>query len=248
MKLPGVILMFLIFTLASAPAGAQDLVKTIRFAVDPNWPPLEFVDSSGKIVGYAADYFTAVCRVAGYSPVFLKVEWDVIFDGLESGEYEAVMASVTITPERRKKMDFTIPYYIVRQSLLVPSTSTIDNIRQLGGLKTGTQAETTATEIVEKIPGSASVTYPSIEDAVKALAAGDLDAVVCEDVVAANFLKQPEFATKIKISTTIETPGAEELYAVAVRKNNLAILVALNDGIKAVKAKGLETQLRQKWF
>lgn len=240
-----VIILALFFNVQTALAQERD---TITFAVDPNWPPLEFVDSQGKIIGYAVDYFTAVCREAGLEARFNKVDWDTIFDGLETGKYDAVMASVTVTPERRQKMDFTIPYYIVRQSLLVPKNSSLVNIRQLGGKKTGTQSETTATEIVEKIPEAVSVTYPSIEDAIIALAAGELDAVICEDVVASNYLSRADLADKIKMSAVINTPGAEELYAVAIRKNNLKTLVALNDGIKAVKEKGIETELRRKWL
>lgn len=234
--------------LAAGSALAQDDKKTLTFAVDPNWPPLEFIDSGGQIIGYAVDYFTAVCRESGLEAKFVKQDWDSIFTDLNAGKYDAVMASVTITPERRQQMDFTIPYYIVRQSLVVPRASSLSDLRQLQDRKTGTQAETTATGIVEKIPGVVSITYPSIEDAIAALAKGELEAVVCEDVVATDFLSRPEFTGKMKIASVINTPGAEELYAVAVRKNNLKVLVPLNDGIKAVKEKGLEAELRRKWF
>ena len=231
-----------------AAALADDGRRVVTFAVDPNWPPLEFLDSGGQMVGYAIDYFTAVCRESGLEAKFVKSDWDGIFDRLDAGDYDAVMASVTVTPERRAKMDFTIPYYIVRQSLLVPANSQLANIRQLSGQKVGTQSETTATGIVEKLPGAVSQTYPNIEDAINALAAGDLDVVICEDVVASSFLSQPSYSGKIKMASVINTPGAEELYAVAVKKDNLEILVPLNDGIKAIKAKGLETELRRKWM
>jgi ABC-type amino acid transport/signal transduction systems, periplasmic component/domain len=250
MKILASMLLGLALAFTPGPALAQDqnTEKTVVFAVDPNWPPLEFLDSNQRIIGYAADFFTAVCREVGLKAEFVKVDWEQIFSGLEAGKFDAVMSSVTVTPERRRTMDFTIPYYIVRQSLLVPHNSSLNNIRQLAGQKTGTQVETTATEIVEKIPGAVSVTYPSIEDAIKALAAGELDAVICEDVVAANYLGQSDLAAKVKMASIIDTPGAEELYSVAVKKNNLKVLVPLNDGIKAVRTKGLEEELRRKWF
>lgn len=192
--------------------------------------------------------FTAVCREAGLEAKFIKQDWDTIFTDLDAGKYDAVMASVTITSDRRRTMDFTIPYYIVRQSLVVPQGSSLNDVRQLGDKKVGTQSDTTATGIVEKIPGSISITYPGIEDAIVALSKGQLEAVVCEDVVATDFLGRPEFAGRMKIASVIKTPGAEELYAVAVRKGNLKVLVTLNDGIKAVKEKGVEAELRRKWF
>lgn len=248
MQLLGKMLLIMVMILNASPVLAQDDKKTLTLAVEPTWPPLEFIGTDGQIAGYAVDYFTAVCRESGLEAKFIKVDWDVLEDGLAAGKYDAIMASLTITPKRRQTMDFTIPYYIVRQSLVVPQGSSLKDLRQLQDKKTGTQAETTATGIVEKIPGVVSVTFPSIEDAVAALAKGELDAVVCEDVVATDFLSRYEFAGKLKIASVINTPGAEELYAVAVRKGNLKVLVPLNDGIKAVKEKGLEAELRRKWF
>lgn len=241
-------LLFLAMSLYASQAFAQDDAETITFAVEPTWPPLEFIGADGQIAGYAVDYFTAVCRESGLEAKFIKVDWDALEEGLAAGKYDAIMASLTITPKRRQTMDFTIPYYVVRQSLVVPQGSSLNDLRQLQYKKTGTQAETTATGVVEKIPGVVSVTFPSIEDAVTALAKGELDAVVCEDVVATDFLSRSEFAGKMKIASVIKTPGAEELYAVAVHKGNLKVLVPLNDGIKAVKTKGVEAELRRKWF
>lgn len=242
------LLVIVALTLAAGSALAQDGDKTVVFAVDPTWPPLEFTDSSGQTIGYSVDYFTAVCRESGREANFIKADWDTIFSDLDAGKFDAVMSSVTVTPERRQKMDFTIPYFIVRQSLVVARNSDLTSIHQLKDKRVGTQEATTATEIVEKIPGVISKTFPTIEDSLKAVIAGEADAVICEEVVATNFLSQPDFSGKIKMATVINTPGAEELYAVAVRKNNLPVLVMLNDGIKAVKAKGIEAELRRKWF
>ncbi|UQZ88202.1 basic amino acid ABC transporter substrate-binding protein [Deltaproteobacteria bacterium Smac51] len=248
MKKLSVFILAAVMALAASSLFARSGEKTITIAVDPNWPPLEFIDDNNQIVGFGIDYLTAACRESGYEAKFVKTDWDVIFSDLDAGKYDAVMSSVTVTNERRAVMDFTIPYYIVRQCLLIPINSPLDNIRQLSGQRVGTQAETTATEIVEKVTGAKSSTFPDIETAINALAAGELDAVICEDVVAADFLGNPAIKSKVKIASVIDTPGAEELYAVAVKKNNLDVLVALNDGIKAVKSKGTEAELLRKWF
>lgn len=245
-----IMLMLLVLAQAAAAGGlwGQETDGKVLFAVDPTYPPMEFLENGNQVAGYGVDYFTAVCRESGLKAEFRSVEWDGIFDRLNSGEFDAVMSSVTITPERHKVMDFTIPYYIVHQSLIVPQNSNVSDIRQLNGLKVGTQSGTTSTEVVDKIPEAESAPFHSVEEAIKSLAAGKLDAIVCEDVVGGSFLKQPTYAGKIKMASVIKTPGAEELYAVTVRKGNLKILVALNDGIKAVKAKGIEAELRRKWI
>lgn len=247
MNKPGAVFLSLLLVLTCQTAWAELEKKTLTFAVDASYPPMEYVDG-GRVVGFGVDYFTAVCRESGLNAEFQSVNWDEIFEGLNQGKYDAVMSSVTITPERRRKMDFTIPYYVVRQSLLVPADSSVTNIRQLKDQRVGTQEETTATNVVAGIPGAVSTTYETVGEAIAALAKGELEAVVCEDMVGATFLADPAYAGKLKTASIINTPGAEELYGVAVRQGNLEVLIALNEGIKAVKAKGLEEELRRKWF
>ena len=243
----GAVFLTLLLALTCQTAWAQTEKKTITFAVAPDYPPMEYIDS-GQIVGFSVDYVTAACREAGLDAEFTKVEWDHIFVGLDRGDYDAVMSSVTITPERRRTMDFTIPYYVVRQSLVVPVNSSLNNIRQLKGQRVGTQADTTATGLVESVSGAISVTYEGPGAAMAALAKGELDAVVCEDMVGAAFLADPAYAGKLKTASIINTPGAEEIYAAAVRKGNLDVLIPLNEGLKAVKAKGIDEEIRRKWF
>ncbi len=150
--------LFLLFWIACpdilpAQEGIREETRIV-FAVDPTYPPLEYMEYGERIVGYSVEYFGAVCREAGIKAEFRGVEWEGIFDRLNAGEFDAVMSSVTITPERRKTMDFTIPYCVVRQCLFVPQNSAVGNIRQLAGLRAGSQQETTATGLIAKIPGA----------------------------------------------------------------------------------------------
>lgn len=242
-------LLALFIVLHSSPAWAQAENRSLTFAVDPNWPPMEYLDSGGRLIGFSIDYFTAVCKELGYTPNFIPVDWSEIFNGLDKGQYDAVVASVTITSERRQAMDFTIPYYIVRQCLIVRADSDLNNILQLKNKRVATLAGSSATETVEKIPGTISVTYPeTVAGAFDDLLKGKIDAIVCEDVVGAAFLSEAAYSGRLKISSVIKTPGAEELYAAAVKKGNLGVLIDLNEGIKAIKAKGLEDELRRKWL
>ncbi|MDR3038118.1 MAG: hypothetical protein LBV21_02335, partial [Candidatus Adiutrix sp.] len=62
------------------------------------------------------------------------------------------------------------------------------------------------------------------------------------------FMDNPDLAGKIKMAAVIETPGAEDLYAAAFRLDDLDLLIRINDGIKAVRDKGLDKEIRRKWF
>src|SRR5690349_24453635 len=84
----------LAFTALAAP-------KSIKVATDATWPPMEMVDVNKKIVGYDIDFMNAVAKEAGLTVEFKNTAWDGIFAGLDSGQYDAIISSVTITDERK---------------------------------------------------------------------------------------------------------------------------------------------------
>ena len=222
--------------------------RTIVFAVDATWPPMEFVNQHKQIVGYSIDYMTAAAKEAGFIPVFKNVAWDGIFAGLAGGNYDAICSSVSITKERKTAMDFSIPYYKVRQALVVRKTSNAKSLADLKGKKVGAQIGTTGYFAIQKVSGVIAKSYDEIGLAMQDLANGNLDGVVCDDPVAANYARQKKgFKDKLKIASIIET-GEAEYYGIAVKKGNKEVLDLINKGIKAVKEKGIEKKLIKKWI
>ena len=127
-------IMTLVFgILLSGTAFAEN--REIVFATDATWPPMEFVDADKQIVGYAIDFMKAAGQEAGFTPVFKAVAWDGIFAGLDANKYDAICSSVSITEERKKVMDFSKPYFKVRQALVVPVDSTAKSLEDLKGKK-----------------------------------------------------------------------------------------------------------------
>lgn len=228
----------------SALAGGPEIV----FATDATWPPMEFVDADKNIVGYSLDYMNAAGKEAGFTPVFKAVAWDGIFAGLDANKYDAICSSVSITEERKKVMDFSEPYFKVRQALIVPSDSSVKSLEELKGKKVGTQISTTGTFAVKKVDGVVSKTYDEVGLAIEDLYNGRIDAVVCDDPVAANYaLANEKYKERLKISAVIET-GDVEYYGIAVQKGNTRVLDLVNKGILAVKAKGLDKEFQKKWI
>lgn len=227
-------------------AAAKEPVVT--FATDATWPPMEFVAADKKIVGYAIDYMTAAAKEAGFKAEFMAVAWDGIFAGLDVGKYDAVASSVSITDDRKKVMDFSEPYFRVRQAIIVKKESMAKNLEDLIGKEVGSQISTTGTFAVKAVPGIESKTYDEVGLAVEDLFNGRIDAVVCDDPVAANYALQNEkYKKALKIAAVIEG-GEAEYYGIAVKKGNQDVLDLINKGIQAVKAKGLDKELQQKWI
>ncbi len=219
---------------------------TIVFATDATWPPMEFVNEQKQVVGYAMDFMAAAGKEAGFKPVFKNTAWDGIFAGLAAKKYDAIVSSVSITEERKKAMDFSEPYFTVRQALIVNKASTAKTLADLKGQKVGGQIGTTGYFAIKAAEGVEAKSYDEIGLAMEDLNVGRIAAVVCDDPVAANYALD-KYKEKLKIAAIIET-GEAENYGVAVNKGNKQVLDMVNKGIAAVKAKGLDKDLKKKWI
>ncbi|WP_028574776.1 basic amino acid ABC transporter substrate-binding protein [Desulfonatronovibrio hydrogenovorans] len=224
------------------------LAEKIVFAVDATWPPMEMIDENRQIVGYSIDYMTAVGQEAGFTPEFRNTAWDGIFAGLAAGNYDAICSSVSITEERKKAMDFSIPYYEVKQGLVVPKDSAARTLEDLKGKTVGAQIGTTGYFAIQRVSGVNARSYDEIGLAMQDLYNGRIDGVVCDDPVAAQYaLNEPRFSERLKLVSVIESDDPE-YYGIAVQKGNERVLELINKGIQAVKDKGIEDELKAKWF
>jgi len=233
----------------AAPVLAQEK-KTIVIATDATWPPFEFINEQKELVGLSVDYMRAAAIEGGYEVKIINAAWDGIFGGLINKQYDAICSSVTITDERKKTMDFSIPYFTVSQAVIVPKDSTVKTFDDLKGKTAGSQIGTTGTFAIEKAGGVVSKTYDEVGLAVEDLYNGRIDSVVCDDAVASNYIMENnDYRSKLKIAFIMDTPDSEEFYGVAVRKgDDKGILEMINKGIEGVKAKGIDKELHKKWI
>jgi polar amino acid transport system substrate-binding protein len=221
--------------------------RTIVVAQDATWPPMEFVNEKKEIVGFDTDLMIAVAKEAGFKVEFKNVAWDGIFGALAAGKVDVICSSVTITEERKRSMDFSIPYFKIRQGLVVPKDSTAKTLNDMKGKTLGAQIGTTGFFAIKKTEGVNPKSYDEIGLAMEDLYNGRIDGVVCDDPVAALYaLQKPEYKAKLKIAAVLDT--GDEHYGVAVKKGNAEVLNLINKGIKAVLEKGLDQQLKTKWL
>ncbi len=232
--------------LATLSLTAFAAPKSIKVATDATWPPMEMVDANKQIVGYDMDFLKAVAKEAGVAVEIKNTAWDGIFAGLDSGQYDAIISSVTITKERQAKYDFTEPYTSIGQILVVPKTDkSAKVIADLKGKKVGAQIGTTGAMEIKKVAGVELKTYDEIGLAFEDMAAGRISGVVCDEPVAAHFaLQKKEYRDKFKI---VGKSFTKEAYGMVVKKGNKELVALLNKGIKAVKAKKLDAKIHTKW-
>jgi len=237
-----------VVTLISSDTFAQaKKVRKVVVATDATWPPMEMVDTNKKIVGFDIDFMNAVAKEAGFQVEYKNTAWDGIFGGLEAKKYDAIISSVTITEERKKKYDFSEPYVNVGQILVIPKTAkNVKALADLKGKKVGAQIGTTGSFEIKKVQGVELKTYDEIGLAFEDMAAGRIDGVVCDEPTAAHFaLQRTEYKAKFAIAGQ---PFTEESYGVVVQKGDKELVDLLNKGIRAAKAKKIDEQLKKKWL
>lgn len=220
--------------------------KTITVATDAAWPPMEMVDANKQIVGYDIDFLNAVAKEAGFKVTFKNTAWDGIFAGLEAGQYDAIISSVTITEERKAKYDFSAPYISAGQILVVPKAEKATKLADMKGKKVGAQIGTTGAMEIKKVAGVELKTYDEVGLAFEDMAAGRVSDVVCDEPTAVIYaLQKKEYSAKFKV---VGKPFTKEAYGIVVKKGNKELLAMINKGIAAVKAKKIDEQLKKKWL
>ena len=245
--LTGIVLASLLLTVASC---AKKEPAKITIATDATWPPMEMVDTNKNIVGFDIDLMNAAAKAGGFSVEFKNTAWDGIFAGLENGKYDAVMSSVTINDERKKTMDFSIPYINAGQILVVKSeVNGVTKLDDLKGKTVGAQIGTTGAFEIDKVKAADKMnekTYDDIGLAFEDLVNGRIDAVVCDNPTAANYaLQNDKYKGKLKI---VGERFTEEYYGVAVKKGNAKVLDVINAGLKKVLDAGENKAIEDKWL
>jgi polar amino acid transport system substrate-binding protein len=176
--------------------------RTITVAVENAYPPFNMIDeATGEGVGWDYDAVREICKRINCVPEFKQAAWDGIFPAMQAGEYDMLADGVTITAERDEIVDFSIPYVIVGQVLLVrvDETASLDEIKADANRLIGTQLGTT-NEIVAKehFPAERVKSFEDFGAAVLALLSKDVDGVVIDNVSALGFIE--ENPDKLKIA------------------------------------------------
>ncbi|HEY44914.1 MAG TPA: transporter substrate-binding domain-containing protein, partial [Anaerolineae bacterium] len=214
--------------------GGQD----VRIAVENAYPPFNYIDEdTNEAVGWDYDACAAICEVLNCTPVFVEAAWEGIFEATAAGEYDMVADGVTITAERDEIVDFSIPYMVIAQYILVrsPEPDIVDQDSlvasdALVGTQIGTTNEAKAIELVGE---DRVLSYDTFDLPVQALLSGDVDAVIIDEEAGKGFVNKnpgkimllPEPVTGAEELGFVFPPGSELTEAV-----NYALGVLRDDG------------------
>lgn len=219
-------------------------VKTLIIGTDATYPPMEYKDDTGNLVGYDIDLGNQIAAELGGKAEIHNIPWDNVFTALEQKKVDVIISSVTINDERKKQYLFSSPYINAGQVILTKKeNTTILAPTDLKDKKVGVQKETTSeTEAVKYTDPKLVTAFADYDEAAKALIAGKVDAVII-DLTAGKGI-----VDKFKALKLSSDPFTNEFYGVVLRKDEKVMQTRINQAISTLHEKGILDDIKQKWF
>ncbi len=237
--------------LSVGTAAAQDGMK-LRIGTEGAYPPFNNLTADGQLEGFDIDIARALCEEMKAECEFVTQDWDGIIPALQAGKFDAIIASMSITPERMEKVDFTNKYYNTPPAIAAPKDTDITGVTKeaLAGKAIGVQGSTTHFNFSEATYTDSDVrAYPTAQEYQLDLANGRLDAVNDDVVVLQEWLDSPDGACCKLVDTItpveeIHGPGA----GIAIRKGETELVEKFNAAIEAIRANGKYEEINKKYF
>jgi octopine/nopaline transport system substrate-binding protein len=259
---------------ALAIGGASAQQKTVKIATEGAYAPWNFTGAGGKLEGFEIDLANDLCTRMKVKCEIVAQDWDGIIPALQAKKYDAIMAGMSITDERKKTIDFAGPYAAGPNGFLVPKSSplakmpgtgqafnlgtqkeaaekAIDAVKPLVKGKTiGVQGSTIHANFADKYyKGTAEIReYKTTEAHDLDLAAGRIDAVLADSTAIIGTLEKPEFKDYALVGPSITGGLLGEGVGVGLRKEDQELKKAFNEAIQAAVKDGTVKKLSEKWF
>ena len=228
--------------------GADAALATVNpgkltMSTNAAFPPYEMTTDDGGFEGIDVEIAGAIAEKLGLELQVDDMDFDAALLAAQQGKSDIVMAGVTVTDERKKVMNFSDTYSTGVQVIIVPEGSDIQTIDDLAGHMIGAQRATTGYIYCSDEFGEENVTaYDNGLTATQALVNGQIDCIVIDSAPAKEFVKANPGLT------ILDTPYAEEDYAIGMSLENEALLAAINGAMKELKEDGTIDEIVAKYI
>lgn len=231
-----------------SPAVVHAADGKIVVGTEPTFPPFEFKDETGKVVGFDIDMVKAIAAKQGMAVEIKELPFDSLIAALQSGQIDVIASGLSITEERKKAIDYSEPYFDAGLSIAIRAKE--DRIKSAADLKgktaavqQGSTGATKADELQKSGVLRGVRKFPTVPLAMMELAKGGVDVVINDKPVSEAFVA----AQPGEIKLLPEVMDADS-YGLGVRKGNAELVKKLNDGLAAIKEDGTIKQLKEKYF
>jgi lysine-arginine-ornithine-binding protein len=239
----------LTFSLPALSAG-----DTLRVATEGTYPPWSFKDASGQLQGFDVDIANALCAQMKVKCQIVAQAWDGIIPGLQANRYDAIVASMSTTPARRKQVLFTNKYKETTSSFIVAKDSGIKDVTPAGlkGKRIGVQRGSSQHQWLTANgydKTSTLVLYDDTRQPELDLVAGRVDAIIGNKATFyASFFKRAEAKDFQFVGPEFKGGVLGEGNAIAVRLTDTELCNQLNAALDAIMKNGTYDEIRKKYF
>ena len=228
-------------------------LSVIRFLTETDYPPFNYAGSDGLPAGFNVDLARLICEEIKVACTVQMRRFDTLVAGLNANQGDAVIASIAATPEMRKRVDFSDPYYRTPARFVARHDSAIKNVRPetLEAKKIGVVAGTAHEAYIKALFTEAELhSYPNAEDARAALKKGEVDLLFGDGISLAFWLNGTDSGNccEFRGGPYMETQYFGEGVGIAVKRGNDLLRQAFNWALFRLWEKGRFTDLWLRYF
>ncbi|MGJ8625675.1 MAG: transporter substrate-binding domain-containing protein [Sulfitobacter sp.] len=213
--------------------------KTIRMGTEGAYPPYNFINDAGEVDGFERELGDELCKRAELTCEWVKNDWDSIIPNLVSGNYDTIMAGMSITDERDEVIDFTQNYYPPTASAYAAASADVD---LKGGVVAGQTATIQAGFVAES--GATLVEFATPEETVAAVRNGEADAVFADKDYLVPIVEESAGALMF-VGEDVPLGGGIGL---GLRESDTELKEKFDAAITSMKADGTLNTMLKKWF
>jgi polar amino acid transport system substrate-binding protein len=228
------ILMTAVLALSAGVATAQ----TVRMGTEGAYPPYNFINDKGEVDGYERELGDLMCKMAGLTCEWVTTDWDSIIPNLLSGNYDTIIAGMSITPERGEVVDFT-------QNYIPPAASAYVGLKADANIsgRVSAQVGTIQADYVAQ-SGATLLEFATLDDTVAAVKNGEADAVFADKDALLPFVAE-SMGEFVWAGEEVQLGGG---VGMALRKTDTELRDKFDAVITTLKADGTINALITKWF
>lgn len=228
-------------TLTACGSSNSGAGSTLTFATNAEFPPFEFVSTKGVIGEFDGIDMAIAAKIAeenGMTPAIENMEFDSLLVALQNGQIDAVIAGMTVTDERKEAVDFSTPYYVATQVMIVKEDSDIASATDMADKSIAVVQGYTGEISVQEL-GYPYEAFKKGTECVMELVNGKCDVVVIDSATASKYVSDNAGLKIVEDNAAF----ASEEYAIAVKKGNTELLNKINASVEKMLADGTISSL-----
>ena len=241
--------LMLVFVVTSGVGYAAD---KLVIATEGAYPPFNFIAPDGSLKGFDVDIADALCKAMGVDYTLVVQEWDGMIPGLLAKKYDVIVASMSITEERKKAVSFAGPYYQVPARFVARKGSGLEISKTgLKGKRVGVQrASTYANYLNGEYRGIVDIVYyDTVENHNLDLLSGRLDAVLAQAIFMGKWLETPSAKDFEVVGEPVwDVKYIGEGAGIAVRKQDTQLRDKIDQALKTIVANGTHKRIADSYF